>query len=195
MERIFLSILLLACTASAHAGSGFYYGFDALSHSLDTFTETEIIFTPPPPDTSTSRGERIETFTDYGLRLGYKHKRRKTHRYFMAPEFYITSFDPGDLIYGTNLKIGYEFNRYTLFGVMGISHIDLFDKKTPNFGLGGEYNMSDTLSINLEWQRINSTEEQTTADANFGAQVITTNTDTQRDIDVIKLGISFYFHE
>ncbi len=195
MDRILLCLVLLGCTASANAGSGFYYAIDGLSHTLTTKTQTDITYSPPPPAASTSSGSSKNTYSDVGIRYGYKYKRRLTHSTFIVPELHLSNFKSDDLIYGTNFKFGAEISRLAVFGIVGVSRIDLLDKNVLTYGVGSEYNISDTISINLEWQHFDTMNEETTAISYFGAQTVTTDTVTTRDIDVYKIGISFYFHE
>ncbi len=187
--------MLLSCTTSVSAGSGFYFALDSLSHTLTTKTKTDITYSPPPPADSSSSGSSERTYDDVGLRLGYKYKRRLTHRSFIVPELHLSNFKSDDLIYGTNLKFGAEINRLAVFGIVGVSRVDLFDNNVVNYGIGSEYNFSNNIALNIEWQRFDTMNEQTTAVSYFGAQTVTIYTDTKRDIDLLKIGISFYFHE
>jgi len=189
---IFLASLL---TQPSIAGSGFYYGFDAVSHSLDTSTEVGLTYTPPPPDPSLQRGQRSESFFDVGFNIGYLFKHRRTQSYFMTPEFYITTLDSDDTIYGTSLKFGRDFGSMRLWVNLGVSRLEAFNQNKLHMGLGAEYAINDHRAISIEWLRIDTIEESTTADSNFGVQILTTNTHTERDIDVIKITFRIYLLE
>ncbi len=189
---IFLTTLLFQ---PALAGSGFYYGFDALSHSLDTSTEVRLTFTPPPPIPSVQSDERSQSFFDVGFHVGYLFKHRRTQNYFLAPEFFITSLDSSDTIYGTNFKFGVDTESVRLFATLGVVRIDAFKQNKLQLGLGAEFGINDYQAISVEWLRVDTIEEDATADSIFGTQILTTNTHTERDIGVIKISFRIYLLE
>ena len=195
MDRILLCIFLFVAAASAHAGSGLYYSLDAMSHTMHTETQTDITYSTSSPAPTSESGTSEKKYAHIGLDMGYKYKRRMTHHFFMTPELHVSNFDSNTLIYGTNLKLGTEYARFGVYGIVGVSHIDMLKKNTTNYGLGTEYRITDTLSLNLEWQRYSTMKEETTSVLSLGSQTVTTATDTNRDLDAIKLGISIYFHE
>jgi len=165
----------------AQSGSGFYY--------------VRLTFTPPPPDPSIQRDERSQTFSDIGFHIGYLFKHRRTQNYFIAPEFFVTTLDSNDTIYGTNFKFGADIGRLRVYAMLGVSRIETFGQNKLQPGLGAEYAINDYQSISLEWLRIDTIEEDTTADSVFGAQTLTTDTRTERDIEVIKLSFRIYLLE
>ncbi|VAW55159.1 hypothetical protein MNBD_GAMMA06-468 [hydrothermal vent metagenome] len=187
-------ILILLVPVSGFSGSGLYFGVDTLSHKLRTQVAVNQTFSDPPPEPINVSTAGTEKFSDLGIRIGYKYKRRLKQRFFLSPELMVSQLDD-DFIYGSNLKIGVDIYDFSVYGTSGISHINQFDKNQFNYGLGMEYKISHRISFNLEWQQFTTITENTVAIENFGAQVLTTTTDTQRDISVIKLGITIYLHE
>ena len=179
----------------AMAGSGFYYGFDAVFNSLDTSTEVDLTFTPPPPAPSLIRDQSSQSISDVGIHFGYLFKHRRTQGYFLMPEFYVTSFDSDDAIYGTSFKFGTDIDRWRVLANLGVSRIEPFKQNKLHLGLGAEYAINDHLAIGIEWLRIDTIEENTTADTTFVAQTLTTDTHTTRDIDVIKVSFRIYLLE
>ena len=177
------------------AGSGFYYGIAAVSHSLDTSTEVSLTYTSPSPDPSLQSDERSQSFSDAGLHIGYLFKHRRTQKYFIAPEFFATTLDSNDLIYGTNFKIGADINNLRLFAILGVNRIDAFKQNKLQLGLGAEYAINDYYSISLEWLRIDTLVEDSSADSIFGSQTLTTDTHTERDIEVIIFSLRIYLLE
>ncbi len=186
--------MMLLITPTTYAGSGMYFGADGVSHELSTHVEINQTFSSPPPEDINVSNSATKDFSNAGIRIGYKYKRRLNHQFFLSPEFMVTELDD-DLIYGTNLKMGADIDNFSFYGMGGISHIDQFDKNQFNYGIGIEYKISRTIAFNLEWQKFETINENTTAIENFGAQVLTTTTETQRDITAIKLGITVYLHE
>ena len=179
----------------AMAGSGFYYGFDAVFNSLDTSTEVGLTFTPPPPAPSLFRDQSSQSFSDVGLHIGYLFKHRRTQSYFMAPEIYLTTLDSDDTIYGTSFKFGRDIDRLRVMANLGVSRVEPFKQNKLHLGLGAEYSINDQLAIGIEWLRIDTIEENTTADSAFGGQTLTTDTHTTRNIDVIKVSFRIYLLE
>jgi len=179
----------------AIAGSGFYYGFDAVSNMVDTSTEVRLTFTPPPPAPSLLRDQSSQSFSDVGLHIGYLFKHRRTQSYFMAPEFFLTTFDSDNTIYGTSFKFGTDIDNIRLLANLGVSRIEPFKQNKLHLGLGAEYAINDHLAIGIEWLRIDTIEENTTVDSAFGTQTLTTDTHTTRDIDVIKISFRIYLLE
>lgn len=190
----YTSVLFLLTVTPSFAGSGLYLGVDAISHELDTHVEVNQTFSMPPPEPNNNSNAVKKDFTDVGLRIGYKYKRRLNDNFFISPEFIFSELD-NDYIYGTNLKIGTEIKNFSIFGVAGISRIEQFEKNQATYGIGLAYKLSSIISINLEWQKTDTIREETIDTRAFGAQILTTETDTQRDISSIKLGITIYFHE
>ena len=183
-----LAVLLLQ---PAIAGSGFYYGFDAVFHALDTSTEVRVTYTPPILPPTLIRGDRSQSFSDVGFHIGYLFKHRRTQNYFIAPEFFIATLDSSDSIYGTNFKFGTDFNRLRVFANLGVSRIDAFKQNKLQLGVGAEYALNDYQSIGLEWLRIDTIEENSSADST----TFITETHTGRDIDAIKVSFRIYLLE
>jgi len=189
--------ILLAVMAiqPALAGSGLYYGFDAVAHSLDTSTEVRLTFTPPPPNPSLQRDQRSQTFSDAGFHIGYLFKHRRTQKYFIAPEFFLTTLDSDNTIYGTSFKYGTDIGSMRVFANLGVSRIEAFKQNKLHMGLGAEYAINDHQAISIEWLRIGTIDENTTADSDFGAQILTTDTHTEREIETIKISFRIYLLE
>jgi len=82
-----------------------------------------------------------------------------------------------------------------VFANLGISRIEPFKQNKLHLGLGAEYAINDHQAIGIEWLRIDTIEENTTVDSVFGAQTLTTETHTTRDIDVIKVSFRIYLLE
>lgn len=179
----------------ADAGNGLYYGASIVSQQLDTDTKTQLIFSSPPPEPSTQRGQRSQSLTDVSLHIGYVHKRRRTNQFFLAPEFFISTLDANDYIYGTQLKAGYDLGPTRLYGSVGVSRIDVFKQNKLQTGLGMEWAFSNRISLSLEWLRFDTLDENTNTISNFGGQNLTTITDTAREIEAINIGVRFYLHE
>lgn len=190
----YFSILILLTAPATNAGSGVYFGVDSVSHELQTQVEVNQTFSSPPPEDIYASNTATTDFSDAGIRVGYKYKRRLNHQFFLSPELMVTQLDD-DLIYGSNLKMGIDIDHFSFYGTGGISHIDQFDKNQFNYGVGIEYKISQRFSFNLEWQKFETINEDTVAVENFGAQALTTTTDTQRDISVLKFGLTYYLHE
>jgi len=195
IKSLFCFLLTNLLLQPAIAGSGFYYGIDAVFNSLDTSTEVSLTFTPPPPAPSLLSDQSSQSFSDVGLHVGYLFKHRRTQSYFIAPEFYLTSFDSDDAIYGTSFKFGKDIDRWRVSANLGVSRFESFKQNKLHLGLGAEYAINDHLGIGIEWLRIDTIEENTAADSAFGAQTLTTDTHTTRDIDVIKVSIRVYLLE
>lgn len=173
------------------AGSGLYYGFDAAYNSLDTSTEVRLTFTPPPPGPSLQHDQRSQSFPDVGFQIGYLFKHRRTQNYFIAPEFFLTTLDSNDMIYGTSLKFGRDFGSMRGLVNLGVSRLDVFKTNKLHLGLGAEYAINDHQAISIEWLRIDTIDENTTANGiNF-----TTDTRTERDIELIKISFRIYLLE
>ncbi|MEE8364312.1 MAG: hypothetical protein V3R76_00875 [Gammaproteobacteria bacterium] len=179
----------------ALAGSGFYYGFDAVSHALDTSTEVRLTFTPPPPNPVVQSDQRSQSFSDVGFHLGYLFKHRRTQNYFMAPEFFVTTLDSNDTIYGTNFKFGTDIGNLRVFANLGVNRVEAFRQNKLQLGLGAEYAINDHQAISVEWLRVDTIKEDTTADSVFGSQTLTTDTHTERVIEVIKISFRIYLLE
>jgi hypothetical protein len=189
--------ILLAVMAiqPALAGSGLYYGFDAVAHSLDTSTEVRLTFTPPPSDPSLQHDQRSQTFSDAGFHIGYLFKHRRTQKYFIAPEFFLTRLDSDNTIYGTSFKYGTDIGSMRVFANLGVSRIEAFKQNKLHIGLGAEYAINDHQAISIEWLRIDTIEENTTADSDLGTQILTTDTHTERDFEMIKISFRIYLLE
>lgn len=190
MRRLasFLFVFLyIAVNHFAQAGSEIYLGVDAVRHRLETTTATYSSINPP------SFGEATDTYTDWGMRLGYKHKNRLTDRYFWAPELAVASFDGNDLLYSTNLRLGYEFAPLELYATFGVSHIDKFTDNRLNYGLGLEYRLTNQASLNLEWSDFDDITETTSSTEISGPITVDVQTDTVRNIQSLKLGFTYYF--
>jgi hypothetical protein len=82
-----------------------------------------------------------------------------------------------------------------VFANLGVSRIDAFKQNKLQLGLGAEYAINDHQSIGVEWLRVDTIKEDTTADSVFGAQTLTTDTRTERDIEVIKISFRLYLLE
>ncbi len=78
---------------------------------------------------------------------------------------------------------------------LGVSRIEPFKQNKLHLGLGAEYAIDDHQAISVEWLRIDTIEENTTAERAFGAQTLTTNTHIIRDIEVIKISFRIYLLE
>lgn len=192
----YLSIFLTATFSQpAISGSGFYYGFDAAFHSLNTRTEVGLTFTPPPPDPSLQIDQRSQSFSDVGFHLGYLFKHRRTQNYFIAPELFVTTLDSKDSIYGTSFKFGTDIDSVRVYANLGVSRIEVFKQNKLHVGLGAEYAISDYQAISIEWLRFDAIDENTTAVSNFNSQILTTDTHTERNIDVIKVTFRIYLLE
>ena len=76
-----------------------------------------------------------------------------------------------------------------------MSRIEPFKQNKLHLGLGAEYAIDDHQAISVEWLRIDTIEENTTADIAFGIQTLTTDTHTTRDIEVIKISLRIYLLE
>lgn len=184
--HVLVLFLFIQIPVTASAGSGFYLGADVVSHELDTSSVTTSTSSP------TSYGESSETFTEAGFRTGYKYKRRLTHRYYWAPELALTQLD-NDLLYSTSLKLGYEFAPYEIYGLLGISRVDKFTDNRLNYGLGLEYRLGNQYSVNVEWIGYDTIEEFTESTITIGTTTVDVRTDTQRNINTIRLGFTYYF--
>ena len=180
---------------SAIAGSGFYYGFDAISHSLDTSTGVRLTFSPPPPSPSFESDNKSRSPTDIGFHAGYLFRHRRTQKYFISPEFFVNKLDRDDTTYGTNFKLGTDFTSTRIYMNFGVSRINTFKQNKLHFGLGAEYAVSDHQAIGIEWLHIDSIVENTTSNSTFGTQVLTTETNTKRDINSIKVTFRIYLLE
>ena len=171
IKSLFYFLLTNMLLQPVMAGSGFYYGFDAVFNSLDTSTEVGLTFTPPPPAPSLLSDQNSQSFSDVGIHIGYLFKHRRTQSYFLAPEFYVTSFDRDYAIYGTSFKFGTDIDRLRVMANLGVSRVEPFKQNKLHLGLGAEYSINDQLAIGIEWLRIDTIEENTTADSAFGASV------------------------
>lgn len=192
MERKFLIFLgMLYVSIPVHAGSGFYLGGDILMHELNTSTTTLITQTSPV-SSSTSFGNSNESYTDIGLRGGYKYKSRLTDRYFWAPELSFATFNDS-FLYSTNLKFGYEFAPLEFYTSVGVSRIEKFTDNRLNFTLGMEYRINNQSSINIELTTYDNIEEHTNSKSVIGLNTIMINTDTTRKINSLKIGFTYYF--
>ena len=192
----YLSIFLAGILMQpAIAGSGFYYGFDALSHSLNTSTEVNLTYSSPPPNPTLQLGQRSQSFSDVGFHAGYLFKHRRTQNYFIAPEFFLTTLDSDDAYYGTSFKFGTDIGPGRVLVNLGVSRIEAFKQNKLHIGLGAEYAINDHQAISIEWLRFDTIDENTTANSDFGGQVLTTDTHTERDIEVIKISFRIYLLE
>ena len=195
IKSLFYFLLTNMLLQPAIAGSGFYYGFDAVSNMVDTSTEVGLTFTPPPPFPSLQRDQSSQSSSDIGFHIGYLFKHRRTQSYFIAPEIYVTSFDLDDKIYGTNFRFGTDIERIRVMVNLGVSRIEAFKQNKLHLGLGAEYAINDHQSISIEWMVFDTIDENTTADSALGAQTLTTETHTTRDIEVIKISLRIYLLE
>ena len=195
IKSLFYFLLANMLLQPAMAGSGFYYGFDAVFNSLDTSTEVGLTFTPPPPAPSLLRDQSSQSFSDVGIHIGYLFKHRRTQSYFLMPEIFVTSFDSDDTIYGTSFKFGTDIDRLRVWVNLGVSRVKPFKQNKLHLGLGAEYSINDHQAISIEWLRIDTIDENTTADSAFGGQTLTTDTHTTRDIEVIKVSLRIYLLE
>ena len=164
-------------------------------NSIDTSTEVRLTFTPPPPVPNLQSDQNAQSFPDVGIHFGYLFKHRRTQSYFIAPEIYLTTLDSDDTIYGTSLKFGTDFDRLRVWFNLGVSRIEPFKQNKLHLGLGAEYAIDDHQAISVEWLRIDTIEENTTADIAFSGQTLTTDTHTTRDIEVIKISLRIYLLE
>jgi hypothetical protein len=185
----------MLASPAAHASSGLYYGFDFVSHSLATQVDLRQTFIPAPPDATEITNASSERFSDAGLRLGYKYRRRAGDIFYIAPELTLSQLDSSGLNYSTTLLFGAQSTLVSPYVIAGLGHIDKFDKNQFSYGLGAEINISENICINLTWQRIDTMREESSASIDFGSQTLTTTSSVGRDIDIIMLGITFYSHE
>lgn len=176
---------------SAQAGSGFYIGGDAILSDLKTSTTTLVTQTSPASST-TSFGNTSTHYTDLGIRTGYKYKSRLTDRYFWAPEFSLATFR-NNLLYGTNLKFGYEFAPYEFYTSIGVSRIEKFTDNRLSLTLGMEYRLNNKSSITLELTSYDNIKEHTNSVSVIGLNTITTDTNTSRKLNSLKIGYTYYF--
>ncbi|MEW5992826.1 MAG: hypothetical protein AB1744_00325 [Candidatus Zixiibacteriota bacterium] len=169
------------------AGNEFYLGIDSVHHSLDTSTTTWYSSVNP-----TSYGTAEETYHDLGLRAGYKYKSRLTDRYFWCPELSVTALDD-EFLYGTNLRLGYEFSQVETYAVIGVSRIDKFTDNRLNYGLGLEYRVTNNTSFNIQYDVYDPIVESTESTVTIGMTTIDVRTYTERRIETLKLGFTYYF--
>ena len=192
MERIFLFFLgMLLTSTPALAGSGLYYGADAVLSNLKT-TSTTVVNQTSPVSQTTSYGNTLNRYTNLGGRMGYKFKSRLTDRYYWSPELSLAAFD-NSIIYGTNLKFGYEFSPYEIYTSFGVSRIKKFTDNRLSLTLGLEYRLSNTTSLNIELTQFDNIKESTNSTSTVGLNTITINTNTIRKINSIKIGYTYYF--
>lgn len=161
-----------------YAGSGYYLGTDYLQNSIKITINTSasgIAIDPEIQKTDTK---------NYGLRFGYRHK---IHKYaYISPEFFYQEIDKSYL-YSTTMKAGLAIKDFSLFGSIGYSEISEFKNSSENYGIGLEYKISDNFSISGEYIKFANV---TTTDK---AQFITVN--KLNELETIKFGITYYFHE
>lgn len=193
--RIICLSISLACFAANHsiAGSGLYFGAGAVSQSIDNRTTVTQVFTSPA-DISVSRGQLGEDFSEAAILIGYKAKRRLTDRFFLAPELQLTRFDDKSL-YGTGLRFGTHSEYLSASIVFGISHLSRFDTNPAYYGLGLAWFYNETIALSVRWQRWQTLKESSQSTTTFGAQSLTTTTDTERDIDQWFFGLQFFLPE
>ncbi len=192
MERIFLFFLgILLTSTPAFAGSGLYYGADAVLSNLKT-TSTTVVNQTSPVSQTTSYGNTLNRYTNLGGRMGYKFKSRLTDHYYWSPELSLAAFD-NSIIYGTNLKFGYEFAPYEIYTSFGVSRIKKFTDNRLSLTLGLEYRISNTTSLNIELTQFDNIKESTNSTSTVGLNTITINTNTIRRINSIKIGYTYYF--
>lgn len=170
----------------AYSGNGYYYGFDALYHVLNTDTQT--IQTPPP---GIPPGSSSDSYFDIGLHLGYKYKRHRNRQFYMAPEFYLNTQDGDDLIYSTNLKLGWEDEQISWYTSLGLSRISKYDRNEAVIGFGIEYNISHRLSVGFELLHYDPIDEISVVEL----PPLTIETRTKRSLNAVKLGVTYYLHE
>lgn len=187
-RTLLASIPLLVLSHACHAGSGFYLGADVVAHHLETATTT----TYSPPGT-TSSGDAEEDFTDWGLRTGYKFKSRLTDRYFWAPELAVSALDGDDLIYSTNLRIGYETAPVELFAHLGVSRIEAYTDNRLNYGAGLEYRLTNRASFTAQWTGYDTIDETTQSTVFIDSTRVDIDTRTERSLDTIRIGFTYYF--
>jgi len=192
MERKFLFFLgILLTSTPTLAGSGLYFGTDAVLSNLKT-TSTTVVDQTSPVSQTTSYGNTLNRYTDLGGRIGYKFKSRLTDHYYWAPEFSLLTFDKS-IIYATNLKFGYEFAPYEFYTSFGVSRINKFTDNRLNLTLGLEYRLSNTTSLNIALTSYDNIKESTNSTSTVGLNTITINTNTIRTINSIKIGYTYYF--
>ena len=182
-------------TSVTEAGSGFYYGVDRVSRDLETKTDTRLTFTPAPPDPTQLVDEDSESFEDTELYLGYRYKRRRTDSFYWAPEFSLGQLDSDELIYSTGLKLGMTLEQFAPFVSIGVSRIQAFDTNELYFGVGTQLYLTPRIALNIEWQRYDSIDERSSDIRSVGAQTLTTSTDTKRDIEAVRIGLTIYLEE
>ena len=70
-----------------------------------------------------------------------------------------------------------------------------FKQNKLHLGPGAEYAINDHLAVGIEWLRIDTIDKNTTVDRAFGAQTLSIDTHTTRDIDMIKVSFRIYLLE
>lgn len=187
-----LSLAIFSCDVTA--GGGAYFGIGYATHELATRTEVAQTFSPPPPVPTSIISSASEDLDAAMISVGYRYKRRNSDRLFLSPELVLSRLKD-ELYYSTDLKAGAGFEVFSVYAIAGLGHVEKFDKNQFNYGVGLEYKLTSTISLNIEWQRLDTISENTIASTNFGTQLVTTTTDTSRDLDIATVSLVFYTHE
>lgn len=186
-------VFALIPTAESLARTGFIYSLNVASVSLSTTTEINITTTPTASSNDgVFTASRDETFNEANINLGYLYKRRRTADFFILPEFYYMTLDD-DAIYGSSFKFGPVLGKFNLYANIGVSRIPQFKQNKVHAGLGMHYQINKNYLINFEWIQLDEFTERTEDSSIFGAQTVTNNTNTDRSIDLLTIGLAFLY--
>ncbi len=177
----FLTALIIACSLLANqswAGNGYYLGADYEKNSIKIATSTSAL------GVSVSKEEETKS-NDYGFRFGYRHKINKY--IYIAPEFFYQKLDKSSYLYSTTMKAGFSIKDLSLFGSLGYAEINRFNNSAENFGGGLEYKINDNFSVGAEYIKFG---DVTTSDTKNDIR-----TDKTNQLQTVKFGITYYFHE
>ena len=168
------------------AGNGYYLGADFVKSSI----ETSVINSVSGATSSIISSEQKEksNTNDYGFRAGYRHKINKY--LYISPEFFYQTLDKSSYLYSTTMKAGFVIKNLSVFGSLGYAEIERFNNSAENFGAGIEYKINDNFSINAEFIKFGDVQ---TTDREISS--ITTTTDKTNQLQSVKFGITYYFHE
>lgn len=192
MKKVFLPLVTVFCClllpGQVFAGSGYYLGADYLRNFITEDSDTAVITLPSVTPVKGSSSEK-KIGNDYGLRFGYKH--RISQYFYIAPEFSYSSIDESGYLYSTTMKSGFEVAGLSFYGALGYSENDYFNGSSENYGGGLAYKINDNFSLEAEYVRYGDIIINRTSSNSAGTNSIKKNS----QLETLKFGITYYFHE
>lgn len=190
---LILSFIFFATSASA--GSTHYLRANLVHNQVEKSIITTLLLNPDPDgDSGAYPSSTSDSFND--LEFAYGYKKRLGSQIYYSPEFILATHDLDQLTYGVGIKLGFELEDWSLYGSTGLIRFDKYETPATNIGLGIDYQISDRISLGLQWQNYQSLKHATESRGLVeGGNDLYTKVNNDEQINSFSLGLTFYWNE